>query len=107
MKLHTSKRGCWQAAVLAVALVVFTMQPRQALSETVELTPAQMTLLELQLKDSYKCKLAKILFSREIEVGGKVQLDGRVQCVDEREVDFTQSGPNEKFELRLCQPTVC
>lgn len=78
-----------------------------SLAEKVELTQAQRTLLELQLKDAYKCELSEILFSRELEIGGQKSLEGRIRCKDQREVDFTQASPNQKFQLRLCQPTVC
>lgn len=78
-----------------------------ALSEQVELTPAQKTLLELQLKEHYKCELTEVLFSREIEIGGRKELEGRVRCRDQREVDFVQHGDHQKFELKLCMPTVC
>jgi len=79
----------------------------RAAADQAELTEAQRTLLELQLKDHYKCKLSEILSSREIEVGGHKQLEGRIRCLDQREVDFTQAGDNQKFQLRLCMPTVC
>lgn len=93
--------------LLGAALLALAPSALVAQSDKVELSQAQMTLLELQLKDTYKCEFNKILFAREVEIGGTIQLDGRVQCVDEREIDFTQTTPNSKFELRLCQPTVC
>ena len=76
-------------------------------AEVVELTQAQETLLKLQLKERYACDFEKILFAREIELGGTKTLEGRVRCADEREVDFSQANPNMKFQLELCQPTVC
>ncbi|MCH9806245.1 MAG: hypothetical protein K0U74_00780 [Alphaproteobacteria bacterium] len=97
----------WQAVLVGACVIAGAVASQPARSEGVELSPAQKTLLELQLKESYKCVLGKVLFAREVEVGGTVKLDGRAQCTDEREVDFTQASPNAKFELSLCQPTVC
>ncbi len=76
-------------------------------SAAVELSTSQQTLLKSQLNENYHCELGEILFSREIEIGGEKQLEGRIRCVDQREIDFSQSSPNQRFQLRLCQPTVC
>lgn len=91
--------------VLAAAGVPASLSADEA--KTAELTVAQRTLLELQLDERYKCELDKILFSREIDVGGETRIEGRIRCTDQREIDFTQQHTNERFELRLCQPTVC
>lgn len=94
-----------QFALIALALTIPSAMVSAA--EQAELTEAQKTLLELQLKEHYKCELDTILFSREVEVGGRKQLEGRIRCVDQREIDYTQAGDNQKFQLRLCMPTVC
>ncbi|KUO55343.1 MAG: hypothetical protein APF80_05065 [Alphaproteobacteria bacterium BRH_c36] len=73
----------------------------------VDLTDTQRALLAQQLKEHYNCDLGAVLFSREIEVGGRKQLEGRIRCEDLREVDFNQAGDNQKFQLKLCMPTVC
>lgn len=49
-----------------------------------------------------KCKLGEVLWRREVPI-----LEGRARCVDGREFDFTQRRPHMKFDVRLCQPTVC
>lgn len=72
-----------------------------------KLNPAQETLLRSQLDEHYKCELNKILFLRKFELGGDTKLEGRALCTDQREVDFTQASPHQKFQLHLCQPTVC
>ncbi len=71
------------------------------------LSGSERTLLETQLKDHYKCELADVLFVSDIEVGGKKTLEGRARCKDQREVDFKKPQGHEKFELKLCEPTVC
>lgn len=94
-------------ATLAVMAAGLPFGSDAKAADPVELTQAQQTLLELQLKERYSCIFEKILFAREIEIGGTRQLEGRIRCTDEREVDFAQSSPNQKFQLNLCQPTVC
>jgi len=96
-------------AYLAVALTIgfsfSTSQP--AFSEQPVLTQSQKTLLEQQLHERYNCEFSDILFMRELEVGGRKQLEGRVRCTDQREVAFAQDEAHQKFKLQLCQPTVC
>lgn len=65
------------------------------------------TLLRQQLQSQYGCRLEAFLFERQVPLGGDTTRDGRIRCVDGREVDYTQSNILLKFELRLCSPTVC
>ena len=92
--------------IAAFAVSIFSCS-LSAVANPVELSQAQRTLLELQLKDAYKCTFSEMLFLRELDIGGKKSIEGRIRCADQREVDFTQATKNERFELRLCQPTVC
>ncbi len=105
-------RQCSMSALIATVAVVassvgLNFVARNANSAAVELSTAQKTLLKSQLTETYNCDLSEILFSRELEIGGGRQLEGRVRCRDQREIDFSQSNPNQRFQLRLCQPTVC
>ena len=94
-----------QVALFAMAQTVSSEEKK---SETeLKLSPAQETLLQSQLTEHYKCELEKVLFIRKFEIGKDTKLEGRIRCTDQREVDFTQASPNQKFQLRLCQPTVC
>lgn len=70
-------------------------------------TPTWQSVLALQLNDEYRCVLDKILFDRDIEAGGKVSKEGRARCLDGREFDFSRPSTHEKFDIRLCLPTVC
>lgn len=63
-------------------------------------------LLKYQL-EAVKCDLDTILSVREVPVGNIVGLEGRVRCIDRREFDFTRDSPNDRFRVRLCEPTVC
>jgi hypothetical protein len=105
-------RQASNTAVIAITTLIsgalgLTFLTPTARSAAVNLSPSQQTLLKSQLSENYNCQLGEILYSREIEIGGEKQLEGRIRCQDQREIDFTQSNANQKFQLRLCQPTVC
>lgn len=91
---------------LATALFASPLATVAAQSPT-ELTETQRTLLETQLKERYNCDLEKILFAREFDLAGERKLEGRARCVDQREIDFSQQSDNARFDLQICQPTVC
>lgn len=65
------------------------------------------SVLRLQLQDNNNCRMEKVLFARELQLGGETGLEGRIRCIDGREYDFTRQRRHEKFDIRLCQPTVC
>lgn len=65
------------------------------------------TLLKQQLQSQYGCRLDRFVFEREVPLGADNKREGRIQCFDGREIDYTQPNILLKFELRLCAPTVC
>ncbi|MGE8943519.1 hypothetical protein ACO2I3_16555 [Leptospira interrogans] len=65
------------------------------------------TVLRQVLASEKKCELREIQWVREVPVGGHIGLEGRIRCIDGREFDFTRARPHMKFEVQLCQPTVC
>ncbi|MGD9785365.1 MAG: hypothetical protein AB7U49_11830 [Hyphomicrobiaceae bacterium] len=70
--------------------------------------PSQwQSVLALQMQEKFNCQFEKVLFVREFELAGKTKMEGRARCVDRREVDFSRNSPHEKFDVRLCEPTVC
>ncbi len=107
MPLQPFKSALIASITIAAATVGLSFVAQDAKSAAVQLSTAQQTLLKTQLNETYNCDLGEILFSRELELGGSKQLEGRVRCRDQREIDFSQSNPNQRFQLRLCQPTVC
>lgn len=63
--------------------------------------------LRLQLMDEKKCQLERLVFVRELpgpQLGG---IEGRAKCADGREFDFSRAKAHQKFDVRLCMPTVC
>lgn len=70
-------------------------------------TESWQVLLSHQLQTQQRCVLDRILFVREVPVGNIVGLEGRIRCADTREFDFKRDNANEKFTIRLCEPTVC
>lgn len=91
---------CRFSAVLAASAAACT-------AGAAELESSALVLLRGQLEQSYNCDLAQILEVREVPIGQDVGLEGRVRCVDAREYDFSRQRAGQKFEIRLCQPTVC
>jgi hypothetical protein len=63
--------------------------------------------LRQQLVDQYGCKLEQFVFERETPIDGRNVREGRIRCLDGREIDYSQSSILLRFELRLCSPTVC
>ena len=66
-----------------------------------------LALLRGQLEQGYSCDLAQVLAVREIPIGNDVGLEGRVRCTDTREYDFSRARSGQRFDIRLCQPTLC
>lgn len=66
-----------------------------------------MPALRHVLAHEETCKLGEVLWRREVPIGKETVLEGRARCLDGREFDFTQRRPHMKFDVRLCQPTVC
>lgn len=107
MPRRPTRRSHFFVAATATAIGLVGASGSVALAQSTVLTQSQKTLLELQLQEHYNCTLSQVLFARELEIGGRKQLEGRIRCVDQREVDFAQAGDNQRFTLQLCMPTVC
>ena len=76
-------------------------------SAAAELEASALVLLRGQLEQGYNCELAQVLAVREIPIGEDVGVEGRVRCADAREYDFSRRRAGQRFDIRLCQPTVC
>lgn len=64
-------------------------------------------VLSQQVQVEYKCDLDRFVTEREMKIGDRVSLEGRIACKDGREIDFARAAEHLAFTLRLCQPTVC
>jgi hypothetical protein len=60
-----------------------------------------------QLKSEKSCDLADVLTYSELKIGDEVAISGKVSCVDGRQYDYNRPRPHQKFEFRLCEPSVC
>jgi hypothetical protein len=78
-----------------------------ASAASAELEASALALLRGQLEQGYGCELAQVLAVREIPIGDDIGLEGRVRCTDVREYDFSRTRSGQRFDIRLCQPTVC
>ena len=89
-------------ATLAALAVALTCVSADAADQS-----SWMPLLKMQLKESHGCVIDVIVYSREMKTGEDTGTEGRVRCIDRREYDFTRREEHQRFEIRLCQPTVC
>jgi hypothetical protein len=60
-----------------------------------------------QVKADKNCDLAEVLTYSELKIGDEVAISGKISCVDGREYDYSRPRPHQKFEFRLCEPSVC
>lgn len=97
-------RAVWHGLAAASTLTVIAMSADRTQAEE---TPQWQSILALQLRDSHRCELDKVLFVHDVPAGSSVATEGRARCLDGREFDFSRDRGHEKFTLRLCQPTVC
>ncbi|MGD9669649.1 MAG: hypothetical protein AB7U75_11405 [Hyphomicrobiaceae bacterium] len=94
--------------IAGALLIIQVASTHGALGEEAKAdSPTWQGVLSVQLKDEYRCDLDKVLFEHDVEAGGRVSKEGRVRCLDGREFDFSRPSTHEKFDIRLCQPTVC
>lgn len=98
---------CGFVAVPPGAVALLGSSPAIAAEEAKPAVPQWQEILALQLLETYRCDLDKVLFVRELKVGESTSSEGRARCLDGREYDFSRDRAHEKFTLRLCQPTVC
>ncbi len=99
--------SAWICLVLALVIVSVAGTHSAQAEEPTASTPTWQGVLALQLKDEYRCDLDKVLFDRDLDAGGRSSKEGRIRCLDGREFDFSRPSTHEKFDLHLCQPTVC
>jgi len=64
-------------------------------------------LLHQQLKAEKGCDLHEVLMFNELKLGDETTIEGRISCIDGREFNFNRKRPHQKFDLHLCQPSVC
>jgi hypothetical protein len=64
-------------------------------------------LLKDQIKAEKNCDLVDVLTYSELQIGDEISISGKIVCVDGREYDYSRPRPHQKFEFRLCEPSVC
>jgi len=104
MDIRREHRGLLHVLVVLGALLIvlaLLAVPVKAQSESWQ------TLLKAQLVAEQHCELTLVINFRRIPLGKLDGYEGRIRCRDGREFDFTQSSPNQKFTIKLCQPVVC
>lgn len=102
-----TRRVAWLAIAVALALSLAPVGSAVRAEDAKPETPTWQSVLALQLRDEYRCDMDKVLFDRDVDVAGRVSKEGRARCLDGREFDFSRPSTHEKFDIRLCMPTVC
>lgn len=64
-------------------------------------------VLKEQVKTDKNCDLADVLTYSELKIGDEIAISGKISCVDGRQYDYSRPRPHQKFEFRLCEPSVC
>lgn len=64
-------------------------------------------VLEQQLRAEKSCDLRELFYFNEFQLGDDNVIEGKVACIDGREFDFSRPREHQKFELKLCERTVC
>lgn len=64
-------------------------------------------VLKDQVKADKNCDLAEVLTYSELRIGDDVAISGKISCIDGREYDYSRPRPHQKFDFRLCEPSVC
>lgn len=91
-----------RAASMAIALAAASHPAAAA-----EIDDRARIVLSQQLKAEKNCDFKAIVTYHELPLGGEIALDGRASCIDGREYNFSRKRPHQKFDIELCEPTVC
>ena len=95
-------------SVLAWALVVAGDDKPAAEPEMRPPADARWRLiLKDQLKVEKNCDLLDVLTYSELKIGDEIAISGKISCVDGRQYDYSRQRPHQKFEVQLCEPSVC
>jgi hypothetical protein len=101
--------GCLCIMFMSVAIASSSVSA--AADDGTELPPETdgrwRILLQQQLKAEKSCDLLEVLTYNEMRLGDEIAIEARISCVDGREFDASRKRQHQKFELEICQPTVC
>jgi hypothetical protein len=98
----THHAGRTLRALLTATALAAASQPAGA-----EIDSSMRILLGQQLKAEKNCDFREVLTYHELPLGDEVAVDGRASCLDGREYNFSRKRPHQKFDIELCEPTVC
>ncbi len=99
-----------RSILLTAALVLAT--PLVAAEEAVpDIQPPADARWRIVMKEQVKadknCDLSDVLTYSELKIGDDIAISGKLACVDGRHYDYSRPRPHQKFEFRLCEPSVC
>jgi len=64
-------------------------------------------VLSQQLAAEQMCDMTGTYNVQKFPLGDDVAMMGKARCHDGREFDFSQQKNHMKFDIKLCEPTVC
>ena len=96
---------------IGLAIVLTVGSITNAVSQDPPASPEDVVpwriLLTQQLKQEKSCDLNEVLIFDETKKGDETVIEGKISCVDGRQYDFSRPRPHQKFEIKLCEPTIC
>lgn len=99
----------WFALIAGALLVCSALPPALAQDDDGAAGPTQpwRIILEQQLRQEKNCDFQKLILFDEFKRGNETVIEGKVQCIDGREFNFARPHEHQKFQIELCEPTIC
>ncbi len=69
--------------------------------------PTWHSKLEAQIQSEEECLVEYYTNVLEKDVNGTLTLSGKIHCRDGRQFDFSRLRPQDKFDIKACEPQVC
>ncbi len=74
---------------------------------SVQAEPTWHSKLEAQIQSEEECLVEYYTNVLEKDVNGTLTLSGKIHCRDGRQFDFSRLRPQDKFDIKVCEPQVC
>ncbi len=92
--------GQLHRSVIAAIAIFFAAAPLSA-------EPAWHGRLEAQIQSEKECLVEYYTNVLEKDVNGTLTISGKLHCRDGRQFDFSRLRPQDKFDIKACEPQVC
>ena len=95
---------------MSIGQIKRTLLPFLAISfatASLHAEPTWHSKLEAQVQSDKECLVEYYTNVREKDVNGTLTLSGRIHCRDGRQFDFSRLRPQDRFDIKDCEPQVC